>query len=136
MTADIFTTLAQELADMSTAYDYELIEHRATQDDRDHAYHRLAEAWELTSTGSAGCADRSLAEVLQADQAAIWAALGRDPDTGGPEDLAGAVAEAVETLPTAADALRDYLVSQGYPADPVTSTDLPPTLRALADVLL
>lgn len=135
MTADIFTTLAQELADMSTAYDYELTEHRATQDDRDHAYHRLAEAWELTSTGSAGCADRSLADVMRDDQDRLWTALGHD-DTGSVDELVAAVESAVETLPTAADALRDYLVSQGYPADPVTSTDLPPTLRALADVLL
>lgn len=133
---DIFQTLARELADAQTLYDNEHVEHEATQADRDHAYLRLTEAWEWTSTGPSGSTGRSLAEVLEADQKAIWAALCRDPDTGGTEDLPGAVAEAIERLPAAADALRSYLVSIGHPSDPVTSADLPPALWNLAEWLL
>ncbi len=134
MTDDVIATLARELADLQTELDNERHEHEATSSDRDHAYTRLTEAWEWTSTGTAGAQTQSLAETLRADQDAIWHELGYD-EPGGAHELAASVREAVAALPTAANALRDYLVSIGQDPNPVSHASLPPALAALADAL-
>lgn len=111
------------------------LERDGLQEQLDHANTRLTEAWELTSTGTAGSADRSLAEQLAADadgvmemlgeSATVWTTLG---------DVAQIAGWTVARLPEAADALQRYLVGQGLPAMPLRLDD--PDLDALADALL
>lgn len=129
--SDIFQTLAQELADATTSYDNEVVEHEATAEDRDHAYVRLNEAWEWTSTGTSGAATCSLADQMQADKRAILDAIGEGHTDD--EDPVALINEAMGGLYDAAYALRAYLVSIGLPSEPVTFDS--PELRALAEAL-
>lgn len=97
----------------------------------EHRDNRLREAWEAIGGQRGGL---SLAEAIEADQKAAWAALG-EADEGG--NLAERIGEAItgydDTLANAVDALRAYLVAEGHSSNPVT---LPGPLGVLCDVLL
>lgn len=139
---DVIAMLAQELADLQTLYEADqaafasqiAMQHElrdAMEAERDGAYENLKEA-------------RTDWSDMEEDIKDAWRALGylSDPPDRDVKSLADAIDEALpdeeETrdLASAADALRDHLVSLGYPSDPASKAALPPSLRALAEVLL
>lgn len=99
-----------------------------------HRDERLREAWDAIGGQRDGV---SLADAIEADQNAAWAALGEDQGSNTAGNLAERIGEAFtgydDTIANAVDALRAYLVAQGYAANPVT---LPGPLGVLCDVLL
>lgn len=124
---DVLTQLCSELAVLTD----ELV---AAQGEVEHRDTRLAEVWELTSTGLVGCEKNSLADQVTTDVDAIVGVFGKETtDWTDLSDVKALAEEAVERVPVAADALRRYMIRQGLPADPVRLDD--PDLWALYEAL-
>ena len=119
---DVFTTLAQECADLQT--------------ERDHLAGQIADAWVSLGfdDGAPPTSGQTLAAQIDADARERRAAL------GAWDDESESVVQRIEALVVIADAysdvpdlLRAYLVSIGLPAHPITFDS--PELRALAEAV-
>lgn len=125
--------IAQLCAELTEAH-AQIEELSALPGEIEHRDTRLAEVWELTSTGRVAAEQNSLCEIVTQDIDAVVAALGYDnTDWADLGDVKRLAEESQERPQQALEALRRYLVRCGLPADPVRLDD--PDLWALYEAL-